>query len=638
VICARPFSIAAALGALACGLSVGCLGAQTTPREDGTAELAAPPALGRPWNVVILNDGDSALPAYLMLGAALRAALTAPNRHPVSIFEEALDTLRFPESHLESQLVALFEKKYAALHVDAVIAVGTASFNFADKHGQRLWPDARVFFQGVPAELLRGRPLAPTTLGIPLQHDLAGMADLALRLRPATRRLIAISGASDYGGLIKRVAEIQLESHAKRFAIEYWQGTPLDELRRRIAGLGRDDAVLFLAYVRDPNGRSVSSPLVLKDLTSVSPAPVYVPFETHIGFGAVAGMVYSFESRGRRMGDLVHEALSGNAPISSGLLPAEASSCVADANELARFAISRSRLPADCDLRFVDPSLWHTYRYYVLGAAFVVLAQAALILALILQRRGRRKAEDDARRRRAELEQASRLALAGELTASIAHEINQPLGAIVSNAEAAESLMKNDRRSNDEFRAVLGDIRRSGLRASEVIARVRALVEKRQGVHENVDINRLLRDVIGFMQGEADRRGVVVETTLAPRLPPVPIDRVQMQQAIVNLCVNAMDAMADTPAHGRRLGIRTSPMDDGGVQIAISDTGPGISREEIANLFVSFFTTKPHGTGLGLSITRSIVEGHDGTLAAANRPEGGAVFTIVLPGGTPDSA
>jgi C4-dicarboxylate-specific signal transduction histidine kinase len=295
-----------------------------------------------------------------------------------------------------------------------------------------------------------------------------------------------------------------------------------------------------------------------------------------------------------------------------------------------RHGLRLDLLPAGCDVRFLSPSLWREYRWYALGALLVILAQAALIAGLVLQRRGRMRAEGEVRHRRAELAQASRLALAGELTASIAHEINQPLGAILANAGAAEALLRRDPSANAELREIIADIRKADVRASEVIRRVRSLVSSREAEREPVEANAMIREVLALMRGESGRRGVAVEPDLSAGLPTLHADRVQLQQAVLNLCLNAMEAMAECPASRRRLGVRSAAA-DGGVEIAVSDTGPGIRPEHLPQVFDSFFTTKPQGTGLGLAITRSIVEAHRGRLSAENRPGGGACFRIMLP-------
>ena len=578
---------------------------------------------------MILNDSDPTVPAFVAIDRAMRASLTAPGRHPVDSFAEALDVLRFPGSQIENELVALFAKKYAAMHVDAVVTFGPGAFEFVERHRSRLWPEARILYMGVPIELVRDRQLVPTTTGIPIQHDLGGMADLALRLRPVTRRLIVISGSGDFDRTMAALARKQLEPYASRLTVEYWTDASSDEFLRRIAQLQNTDAVLYLAITRDARGRTFVPRDMLKQLSVASPAPIYGPFETYIGHGTVAGAVYSYEAHGRRMGELVHEALSNPLAAIPPVMMGR-SSCMADANELRRFGIGEHQLPPGCDIRFSAPSLWREYRWYLVTALLVVLAQSALILALMLQRRARRRAEDEARNRRAELAQASRLAIAGELTASIAHEINQPLGAILANAGAAESLLRRGIANGDELRAIITDIKQADLRASDVIRRVRALVTTHQVEREVVDVNTIIRDVVTFLHGETERRGVVVDVELTSELPELLADRVQLQQAVVNLCVNALDAMANASPAARRLGVRTTIGAGGGIEIWISDTGPGIHPDQLPRLFDSFFTTKADGMGLGLSITRSIVEGHGGTLSAENRDEG-ALFRIVLP-------
>jgi len=387
--------------------------------------------------------------------------------------------------------------------------------------------------------------------------------------------------------------------------------------------------VLYLSIARDAEGRTFTPRDVVDRLAAASPAPIYGAFETYIGHGIVAGNVYSYEARGRRMANLVQEALS--APTEPIPLVTMVSSCIADATQLKRFGMAESDLPPGCEIRFASPSLWREYRWYVVGALLALLAQSALILGLIFQRRGRRKAEQEARDRRSELTQASRLALAGEVTASIAHEINQPLGAILANAGAAEALLRRGMVSVDELHAIIADIKQADLRASEVIRRVRALVSSRESEHKAEDLNSTISDVLTFLQGEAERRGVIIDAALAPEMPRLVMDRVQLQQAIVNLCINAMDAMAETARERRRLGVRTGVRVEGGVEIVVTDTGPGIPPDQLPRLFESFFTTKAQGMGLGLSISRSIVEAHDGTLSAENIDGGGARFRIVVP-------
>jgi PAS domain S-box-containing protein len=225
---------------------------------------------------------------------------------------------------------------------------------------------------------------------------------------------------------------------------------------------------------------------------------------------------------------------------------------------------------------------------------------------------------------------AARLALVGELTASIAHEINQPLGAILSNAEAAELMLAAESPPLQEVRTILADIRKDDLRASEVIQRIRALLRKRKAELQPVDLNAMIAEVLGLIRGESGRRGVAVVTELAAELPLVQGDKVHLQQILLNLCLNGMEAMADIPGE-KKITICTLLDESGDVEIAVSDAGPGIGPDRFHRLFEPFFSTKDQGMGLGLSIARSLAEAHGGRIWADNNPSGGATFRFKMP-------
>jgi PAS domain S-box-containing protein len=238
-----------------------------------------------------------------------------------------------------------------------------------------------------------------------------------------------------------------------------------------------------------------------------------------------------------------------------------------------------------------------------------------------------RKRAEEARR---ELAHASRLGLAGELTASIAHEINQPLGAILSNADAAEMLLDSSPQTHDEVRHILEDIRRDDLRASEVIRRLRTLLRKREAELELIDLNGLASDVLALVQAESKRRNVTIETQLAAELPHVQGDNVHLQQVLLNLLLNGMDAMADIRGE-KAVTVRTALNQSGSVEIAISDVGTGIPKDRLPRVFEPFYSTKKDGMGLGLSLARSLMEAMGGRVWAENNAEAGATFRVTLP-------
>jgi C4-dicarboxylate-specific signal transduction histidine kinase len=229
---------------------------------------------------------------------------------------------------------------------------------------------------------------------------------------------------------------------------------------------------------------------------------------------------------------------------------------------------------------------------------------------------------------------ASRLATAGELSASIAHEISQPLFAILVNAKAGERLLAEEQPPLEEIKQLLGEIRRDNERASEVIRKLRELLGKHRIEMQSLDVNDVVTGVLSFIAVTIRHRGVSILTELSARLPAICGDRVQLGQVLMNLFMNAIDAMAEMPPERRRLTVSTATTDEGSVEVAVSDNGPGIAQEHLGQLFDAFFSTKREGMGLGLSIAQSIVQAHDGCLTAESSADG-ATFRVTIPAATP---
>jgi PAS domain S-box-containing protein len=238
---------------------------------------------------------------------------------------------------------------------------------------------------------------------------------------------------------------------------------------------------------------------------------------------------------------------------------------------------------------------------------------------------------------RAELTHLSRVAVLGELTGALAHELNQPLTAILSNAQAAQRFLAQRPTSLDEVHEILSDIVAEDKRAGEVIRRLRALLRKGETLLQPLDINEIIKDVLELARADCVSRGVSLHCELAATLPSVLGDRVQLQQVLLNLVINACDAMSDCDPPDRRISVTTATDKDTTVRISISDCGHGIPPEQMDRLFEPFYTTKAQGLGLGLTICRSIVAAHGGRLWAENNPKRGAKFCMSLPASRGDA-
>ncbi len=261
----------------------------------------------------------------------------------------------------------------------------------------------------------------------------------------------------------------------------------------------------------------------------------------------------------------------------------------------------------------------------VAGITFVILAFAS-IASLSEQKR----AEEALRQARADLARVNRLSTMAELTASLAHEVNQPISAAVTNAHACLRWLAGDTPNLEEARAAAMRIVKDGTRAAEIIGRIRLHFEKGTPQRELLDVNEVIREMILLLRGELARYSISVRPELAADLPQVMGDRVQLQQVMMNLITNSIDAMKDLDG-SRELAIKSQRAENEQLMLSVSDTGVGLPLQQADQIFNAFFTTKFHGTGMGLSISRSIVESHSGRLWAADNSPRGASFHLILP-------
>lgn len=243
----------------------------------------------------------------------------------------------------------------------------------------------------------------------------------------------------------------------------------------------------------------------------------------------------------------------------------------------------------------------------------------------------RKEAEQETQNLRQEIAHAGRVSMMGQLASALAHEINQPLGAILRNAEAAELFMQHERPDLDEVRAILADIRRDDQRAGNVIGRMRGLLKRQDLDKRPVDVGEIVAEVAALIRSDAAARHIKLELAVADGLPPVLGDIVHLQQVLLNLIVNGLDAIDETNQGDRRVSITAVLDGPNTVEIAVNDSGRGIPVERLTSIFDPFYTTKPNGLGMGLPISRGIIEAHHGRLRAENNKEGGASFRFTLP-------
>jgi len=257
-------------------------------------------------------------------------------------------------------------------------------------------------------------------------------------------------------------------------------------------------------------------------------------------------------------------------------------------------------------------------------------AEGVFVLTAVVDITERKRAEAELQRNREELTHVTRVSALGELAASLAHELNQPLTAIMSNAQAAQRFLSAKPANLEEIREILKDIVADNVRAGEIILRMRALITKENLAFAALDLASVIRDVMQLVHSDAILRNVRLSFESKSQLTRARGDRVQLQQVVLNLLLNAFDAMKETPEREREVFMRAQTNDTGAVEISVRDHGIGLTNDKLGKIFDPFYTTKRDGLGMGLVISRSIVEAHGGRLWAENNVDGGATFYFTI--------
>ena len=586
----------------------------------------------RKQRVLMLYPYNNLFLASVVAGEAARKRFTERAGNTLELYTDFLDLSRFAEQPHEARTVRYLADKYRDRKPDLVMALGAQALEFVLKGRQELGFTAPVVFCCTSRARLAGFNPPSDVTGIVLEFDITKTLELAQRLQPTANRVVIVAGASDFDRQSAQIARRQLAPYEQRLNVTYLVGLPHEDLLNNLKGLPRDTVVILLTVGADGTGRLFVAPDVAAEIAGAASAPVYSPVQTLHQRGVLGGHVELFDVMGVEVADLALEILAGADP--SKLTPRSTSGSIdrVDWRQLKRWNISETRLPPGSQVSFREASTWELYRWHITAIFVVLLLQAAVIAWLYLERRRRRAAEADLRQRLLEVIHLNRTAATGAMSASVAHELNQPLGAIQSYAEAASLYLKADPPNLGRIEEILGNIRRDDKRAADIISHLRGLLKKpNEEEWQEFDLNDAVRDTLRVVRPEASKRGVQLYAHQVDVSLPVRGNPIHVQQVILNLAMNGMDAMqANTPGRGR-MSIETILSDGDAIQVLVTDSGIGIPADKINEVFHPFYTTKEHGTGLGLSIARTIIETYGGKIWAENRPSGGAAFRFTLP-------
>jgi signal transduction histidine kinase len=581
-------------------------------------------------HIVLLFDERVELPGLAALEADFVRTLRANTTEPIEIYRESMDLSRFGSATYESFLRDVLKTKYDAKKIDVVVGIMAPALDFLLKFGEEIFPDSSIVFCGLDKRQLGERTLPAHVRGVLLKRDFGPTVEVALRLHPSTEKVVVISGWSQFDTNLHADARAQFKTFEDRATFSDLNNLPLPQLLDEVARLSSGTIVLFVSLFRDAAGNAHVPHDVVSRISQRSAVPVYGFVDQYLGQGIVGGKLYSLATHGREAAYLASNILKGS-DVGATAISETASQVLAfDGRQLRRWNIAERDLPAGSEIRYQQQTFWRAYQTQIGLIVAAILLQAGLISILIYERHHRQNAEALARQRMADLARVNRFSTAGALTATIAHELNQPLGAILINAEAAALLMDDPVMHKAELKDILADIRRDDHRAGEIIAHARSLLKKAPFELKVTDLNEIAIETVRYVDAIARARRISLTTSLTAEDLPIRSDAIHIQQVIMNLLLNAADAMEHIEPSMAAIELRTE-RDGKFAVLSVLDTGPGIPPDKIASVFDPFFSTKSSGMGLGLSIARSIVETHGGQIRATNRGAGGAMFQIRLP-------
>jgi signal transduction histidine kinase len=597
-----------------------------------TALWASPCCAGaelRPRSILVLDQSEARGPFYYQLFSGLREVVSKEARPHTTLYAENLDLSRFKGVAYEQSLQRYLKEKYRDRPIGVVVTVGAATLELVLRWRAELWPETPVVFALVDEmDFARLKP-PPDVTGTIVKLGLADSIAVARAVVPELKT-IALVGDQWDRQVIFRSWKDELPTAAAGLNVVEIVGQTMREIRSRVAELPEDSVILYSAVYSDGEGTFYPPTTALGIIAEKANRPIVVGAETFLSPGGIGGYVLIPSLIGADAARQALRILDGGQASSMPAAVTGAVKPIFNWRQMQRWKVNPSDLPAGSEIRFREPTFWERYRWQSIAIGSVILAQVVFITVLLHERRKRHKAEVESRHLMSDFAHVNRQATAGELSSSLAHELKQPLGAILTNTETAELILNSPSPDFAELKEILEDIRRDDLRANEVIRRMRSFLKRAPFETKVVDLNDLAREAFEFLSIQASARNVALYLSESPETLRVRGDPIQLQQVIINLVVNSIDAMANIP-YGRTVIGRTEKNGGASAEISIADSGPGIPQEKLNDVFDPFFTTKEQGMGMGLSIARTIIQAHQGRIWAENQAEGGAVFRLSLP-------
>jgi signal transduction histidine kinase len=593
----------------------------------GCLSAAASAAERLPRTVLVLHQSIPYTEYFGKLFAAFQSTLKAGSDVPITIYSESLGHRHFRGEDYDSIVRAFIKEKYRSRPLSVIVADGFDALQFAANLRSELEnPALPIVFSGI--EDRSAAELPPNVTGTTIRTRARHVLVTARALVPGLKR-IAVVGDPLEEQAYRRHHKKELLTIDKDVELLDLTGLPMNELLKRVATLPDDAAIFYTSLSGGHDGHSYDPNDALALVAQAANRPIVIDQETRLGHGGTGGFLLQAAPTGEALARNLLRLFNGESVATIPVTAREFAKPAFDWRELQRWNISESSLPAGSEIRFREYTAWEQYRRYIFLFGTALLLQSALITWLIYEIRRRQDAEIQSRSTMAELTIMDRRVAAGQLSATLTHEVRQPLAGIVTRAGAALRWIRAEKPNLEKAGDALEGIVAAGHRASDIVTSVSAMFKKIPPQKVSADINQIVRTVLSIVRVELQKHDIELQTRFNENLPTVEGDKVQLQQVVLNLVMNAIEAMHSV--RPRVLTIQTSQPKTGLVRVSIEDTGTGIDPSNLERIFKPLFTTKATGMGMGLSICHSIIESHEGRIWASPASNQGSIFQFELP-------
>jgi signal transduction histidine kinase/ABC-type uncharacterized transport system substrate-binding protein len=585
-----------------------------------------------PKRVLLLHSFGPTFKPWSEYAKSIRVELERRSPWPLDITEQSLIAARFADDNLEAPFAEYVRSLFLNHPLDLIVSVGAPAAQFVQRHRGQIFSTTPMIFTAVEQRRVQFTTLTENDSVVAVKHDLPAVIENILRVLPNTKTVTVVNGTSPLEKFWLEEMRREFKPFEGQVTFAWTSTQSFQEILEQAAAPPPQSAIFWELMIVDAAGVVHQGDRALAQLHSVAKVPIFSFDDSFFGGELVGGPMHAVSDTASRTAEVAIRILGGEKPGEIKSPPIGFAAPKYNWKEMQRWGIGLSDLPPGSTIYFRDPGAWETYRLQIVSTIVVLLLQGALISWLIYEHWRRQRAEATTLQLTNEMAHINRFATAGQLSASIAHEIRQPLTAVSASAAAGLNWLKKAVPDIQQVKASLERIVAATHRADDVIKGMQSIFRNEPTKRVEVSLNELVRQVVAVTENAIKSNDITLKLGLTDdKYVVILADPIQLQQVILNLILNAIEALSASEGFAKTLRIETGGDSTDTVFLAVEDSGPGFDKKIAANVFAALVTTKPNGMGIGLSICKSIVEQHQGQITASTTTPRGATLRIVLP-------